>query len=233
MRYLVAGRHPWNQQHFDELTDSRCQGWEFCNSPEQLIKLTGVSCEYRFIFFLHWSEKIPEHLLARYECICFHMTDVPYGRGGSPLQNLIARGHRKTVLTALRMTAEFDAGPVYMKRELSLEGGSAEEIYQRASRLSCEMAKEIAASEPQPTEQVGEVVVFKRRKPAESQLPVNSSDLMNVFDHIRMLDAEGYPQAFLEIGNLRFEFSRSALYHDRIQADVKITKVINKEVTQP
>ncbi len=37
-----------------------------------------------------------------------HMTDVPYGRGGSPLQNLIARGHTSTKLTAMRMTAEVD-----------------------------------------------------------------------------------------------------------------------------
>ncbi len=27
----------------------------------------------------------------KFECVCFHMTDVPYGRGGSPLQNLIIR----------------------------------------------------------------------------------------------------------------------------------------------
>jgi hypothetical protein len=56
------------------------------------------------------------------------MTDVPFGRGGSPLQNLIVRGRRETKLTALRMSREFDAGPVYMKEPLSLEGG-AEEIY--------------------------------------------------------------------------------------------------------
>ena len=155
------------------------------------------------------------------------MTDVPYGRGGSPLQNLISRGHRKTQLTALQMTAEFDAGPVYKKRELSLEGGTAEEIFQRASRLSCEMALEISTGQPTPTEQAGEVVLFSRRKPAESQLPVRHMDLSSVFDHIRMLDAEGYPKAFLEVGDLRFEFSRAALYYNGIEADVKIT-IIDK-----
>lgn len=30
--------------------------------------------------------------------------------GGAPLQNLIQRGHRDTMLTALRMVREMDAG---------------------------------------------------------------------------------------------------------------------------
>ncbi|MFA5260471.1 MAG: methionyl-tRNA formyltransferase, partial [Candidatus Omnitrophota bacterium] len=46
------------------------------------------------IFFPHWSWKIPRDIYAAYPCVAFHMTDLPYGRGGSPLQNLIMRGHR-------------------------------------------------------------------------------------------------------------------------------------------
>ena len=61
-----------------------------------------------------------KEIIKRFECVCFHMADVPYGRGGSPLQNLIARGHRETKLTALRMVEDFDAGPVYSKMPLCL-----------------------------------------------------------------------------------------------------------------
>ena len=59
------------------------------------------------------------------------MTDLPFGRGGSPLQNLITRGISKTKISALRCNEEIDAGPIYLKRPLSLHG-SAEEIYQLA-----------------------------------------------------------------------------------------------------
>jgi methionyl-tRNA formyltransferase len=221
--YLVAGRQPWNEQHLAGETSNDDGTWEFCVSPEELIEKTNSDTAYRYIFFLHWSEKIPEIILNRFECVCFHMTDVPFGRGGSPLQNLIVRGYRETVLSALKMTSEFDAGPVYMKRQLSLEGGTAEEIYLRASQLSCKMALEIASTEPEPQPQVGDVLVFRRRQPADSCLPVDVNKMTDVFDHIRMLDAEGYPRAFLEIGNLRFEFSRAAHYNDGIRADVTIT----------
>jgi methionyl-tRNA formyltransferase len=42
---------------------------------------------------------------------------------------------------------------------------------------------------------------------------------------IRMLDADGYPRAFLNYSGFRFEFSRSALYDGRVVADVRITPI--------
>ncbi len=222
-KYLVAGRQPWNKLHFQEVFRPLGDEYFFCASSDGLTDALKSECHYRYIFFLHWSDRIPESILDSYECVCFHMTDVPYGRGGSPLQNLIARGHRETTLTALRMTTDFDAGPVYLKRQLSLEGGTAEEIYQRASRLSCKMALEIAENELPTMDQIGNPVLFQRRRPEESRIPTLAKNLLEVFDHIRMLDATGYPKAFVDLGNLRLEFERAALYHDGIKADVRIT----------
>ena len=42
-----------------------------------------------WIFIPHWSyKKIPKEIFNNYRCVVFHMTDLPYGRGGTPLQNL-------------------------------------------------------------------------------------------------------------------------------------------------
>jgi methionyl-tRNA formyltransferase len=72
---------------------------------------------------------------------------------------------------------------------------------------------------------------FKRRKPQESEIGKLRS-LEQLYDFIRMLDAEGYPRAFLDRLGFRFEFSRPALYDGRIVADVKITRSSNKEETE-
>jgi methionyl-tRNA formyltransferase len=150
------------------------------------------------------------------------MTDVPFGRGGSPLQNLIARGIRETRLTALRMTAEVDAGPVYRKEILPLSG-AAHEIYARAADLSLKMIEWIVREEPPSVPQSGAPTYFARRTPAESVLP-NASSLEAVYDHIRMLDAEGYPPAFIEHGEWRMEFSNGMLREDCVEARVCITR---------
>ncbi len=220
--YLVLGCKVWNRRAFDETLRRLPGRWTYIGSPEDLSLDVIERIFPRYIFSLHWSWKVPQEVIERFECVCFHMTDVPYGQGGSPLQNLIVRGHRETKLTALRMTAEFDAGPVYMKEPLSLEGG-AEEIYCRASRLSAEMIQRIIQREPKPVPQRGERVTFKRRKPEESEIK-NAESLEELHDLIRMLDAEGYPRAFLHHAGFRFEFSRSALYDGRIVADVKVTR---------
>jgi methionyl-tRNA formyltransferase len=227
--YVVAGCKLWNRRIFDELSKLPGQ-WHYVGSREELSQDAVRKLAPRYIFFLHWSWKVPQEIVDQYECVCFHMTDVPFGRGGSPLQNLIVRGHRETKLTALRMAQDYDAGPVYGKEPLSLEGG-AEEIYLRAGRLSAKMIERIIRQEPKPVPQRGKAVDFKRRKPAESEV-VNPTSLEQMHDFIRMLDAEGYPRAFLKHAGFRFEFSRPALYDGRILADVKITREDDEEAVK-
>ena len=175
-----------------------------------------------FIFFLHWSFIIPRAIYENFNCIVFHMTDLPYGRGGSPLQNLIVRGHKETMISALKVMKGIDAGPIFLKKPLSLEG-TAEEIFLRSGPIMLQMMDEIIAKNIRPVEQHGDIVVFKRRAPAESNLK-DVADTREIYDHIRMLDAPGYPKAFLETEHLRFEFSGAELTDGDVTATVTIRK---------
>ena len=103
----------------------------------------------RYIFFPHWSYHISSDIYEEFECVIFHMTDLPFGRGGSPLQNLIVRGIENTKVTALKCVEVVDAGPTYLKTDLSLLG-TAEEIYIRASKIVEDMILEILSKAPQP-----------------------------------------------------------------------------------
>lgn len=174
------------------------------------------------IFFPHWSYIIPPEIYECYECIIFHMTDLPFGRGGSPLQNLISRGIYETKISALRCVQEVDAGPIYLKRSLALYG-TAQEIYMRANAVIEDMIISIIKDRPAPQEQSGELVVFKRRNEGDGDIATLET-LDQVNDFIRMLDADGYPRAFLETENFHFSFSRSSIRADHILADVVIKR---------
>lgn len=191
-------------------------------SREQLDPTALAEFAPDFVFFPHWSWKIPAAVYERFESIIFHMTDLPYGRGGSPLQNLIRRGHTETKLTALKCVEELDAGPIYLKRPLSL-AGTAEEIFGRAAELMEEMIVDIVTRRPQPIPQEGEIVPFKRLKPEDGDLAKTSS-LNEAYDMIRMLNANGYPAAFLTSGGLRLEFSNAELSGDELVAKVHIRR---------
>lgn len=175
-----------------------------------------------YVFLPHWSYIMPGEICDNWECIVFHMTDLPYGRGGSPLQNLIVRGHKETKISAIRMTQQLDGGPVYMKHSLSLEG-SAQEIFMRcADIIFHEMIPAFLAEKLTPTPQEGEPVVFKRRKPEESRI-MPDMELDKIYDYIRMLDAEGYPRAYIQFGDYRLSFEEARLTKRGEVLEAKVT----------
>lgn len=178
----------------------------------------------RFIFFPHWSYYIPKEIYENYECVVFHMTDLPYGRGGSPLQNLIIRGHKKTKMSALKVIDVVDGGPIYMKRDLSLEG-TALEIFQRAVPIIGEMIKTIIFSPSEPEVQSGSVVEFKRRTEEESSIAFSKVDsIEELYNFIRMLDCPGYPPANFELKNFKFEFKEAKLNGNELNCYVRISQ---------
>ena len=230
MRCVFASCKPWHREFFDHLRREGGVQWAWASDPEGLLEAVQ-SLRPRYVFFLHWNWRVPSEVWSQYECVCFHMTDVPYGRGGSPLQNLISAGHTKTRLSALRMVEAMDAGPVYAKRPLTLSG-RAEEIYLRAGELSVELIRWIVANEPEPAPQHGEPTLFKRRKPEQSALP-SQGLLRELYDHIRMLDAPTYPHAFLDHGEFRIEFSHATLGEDELGAKVTVRERRNTQENIP
>lgn len=166
-----------------------------------------------YILLPHWSYFIPSEITDNWECVVFHMTDLPYGRGGSPLQNLIVRGHKETKISAIQVTEKLDGGPVYIKRPLSLEG-SAQEIFVRcADIIFQEMIPVLLTEKVVPKPQEGEPVIFKRRKPEDGEI-TSDMELDKIYDYIRMLDAEGYPRAYIDFGDYRLEFAKAELSSD-------------------
>lgn len=220
--YVVAAAHPWNAAAFERYSQRLDADWRLVTARDELTGAALAQIEPRFVFVPHWSWKIPEEVYGRYECVGFHAADLPFGRGGSPIQNLIARGHAETVVSAFRIGPELDAGDIYLKRPLSLLG-SAEEIFLRAAALIGDMIVEIAGARPEPIPQTGDASVFPRRRPEQSELLPEMASLDAVFDHIRMLDAPGYPHAFLRVGPFVLRFRRAARRLDRVEADVAIT----------
>ncbi|MBF0353724.1 MAG: methionyl-tRNA formyltransferase [Alphaproteobacteria bacterium] len=219
---IIATTRPWNIEFFRGSLSNLSGDWRLLDSPEMLTDELVACFKPEYIFFPHWSWRVPPSILNQTQCVCFHMTDVPYGRGGSPLQNLIVRGHTSTVITALKMVQEMDAGPVYLKRPLDLNG-RAQEIYNRATRTILEMIDEIVRTRPAPVEQSGEVTLFARRKPEESCLPQQAS-LNQIYDHIRMLDADTYPHAFLDWGEYRLEFRNAQPSDNGLSATVQFIR---------
>ncbi len=210
-KIVIATIKSWNIRNaykFKELYKDKYEVLVITDKRELNEKnITGINPEW--IFLPHWSWIIPPELYEKYTCVVFHITDLPFGRGGSPLQNLIQRKIYHTKISAIQAEEGIDTGKIYLKKDFYIGIGSAEEIFIAASQIIFfDMIPYILENKPIPQTQEGEVIVFKRRKPKESNLQkAEIKNLDDFYDFVRMLDAEGYPKAFFKINNLKIEFS--------------------------
>ena len=152
------------------------------------------------------------------------MTDLPYGRGGSPLQNLIVRNKEVTKISAFIMNNKLDSGDLISikKKTLSLNG-SAQQIYERSSKIIFEMIKEIINMKKIISfKQKGKVINFKRLK-NNSEINTKINKLDKIYDHIRMLDAKTYKNAFIKKENLKITLSNVK----KMKHKLTLTGIIN------
>jgi methionyl-tRNA formyltransferase len=174
------------------------------------------------IFFPHWSYKVPNKILKNFECICFHTAPLPYGRGGSPIQNLIIRKFKKAPVCAIKMTNKIDSGPIYLKKNISLNG-SLNEIFERISDAVLFMITKIIKNKIIPKHQSGKPLYFKRINEKESL--INQFEKLNgVYDKIRMLDSEEYPNAYFKFGNTIIKLQGAKNKRNYILCNAKIFK---------
>jgi methionyl-tRNA formyltransferase len=223
-RYIFLSEKEWHKKLFKSLKTTFINDEWFLIDTKSDFNLDNVTeIKPQKIFIPHWSYIIPGSIFNKFECIVFHMTDLPYGRGGSPLQNLIIRGHRETKISAIKVEEGIDTGDIYIKKNLTLEG-TAKEILLSATIIIGKMITEIINNDLKPIPQNGEVVEFKRRKPEDGNI-LQLNDLNLIYDYIRMLDCEGYPNAFIETGSIKIEFSNAHLEsNNNLTAHVRIFK---------
>ena len=227
-RIAIATIKSWNIKNaykFKELYKDKYEVIILTNK-EKFAEDTIAMFNPEWIFYPHWSWLIPPEIYNKYNCTLFHITDLPFGRGGSPLQNLIFRKIYNTKISAIKIVKEIDAGLVYLKENLSIKNGSAGEIFNKASKIIFfKMIPFIIDKNPLPVEQRGEIVTFRRRKPDESELKLaNIESLEDFYDFVRMLDGEGYPKAFLKFNKFRIEFSKAQLKLNRLVGGFEITE---------
>lgn len=208
---IIATIKEWNISNYFKLKELYKNKYNFhlITSKNELTEEYIKESNPKYIFFPHWSWIIPKGIYDNFNCVVFHMTDLPYGRGGSPFQNLIMREVYDTKISALKVDDGLDTGKIYLKEDFNIAIGSAEENFTKLSDIIFEkMIPTILSSTIIPKNQVGKVVNFKRRTQVESNInALENKSIHKLYDFIRMLDAEGYPKAYIDFNNIKIEFS--------------------------
>lgn len=168
----------------------------------------------KYIFFPHWSHIIKKEIYNNFFCIGFHSSDLPYGRGGSPIQNQIIRKIKLTKLTSIKINNSIDSGYWIHKTPLKLSG-SIEDIFKSLSRIIKKQITSIIKKKIILKKQSGKITRFKRLSLENSKLKIHKN-LVEIYDQIRMVDSEDYPRAFIKIGKFKIKFSEAKYLKNKI-----------------
>ncbi len=224
MIFIVSKRNIWTDSLCSMLTNS---GINFLFYSDDSYKDDLIKKNPSWVFFFHWSKIVEKDIFSNYRCVVFHTANLPNYRGGSPLQNQIFGGVHSSMVNAIQMTEQIDSGDIYCSKSISLHG-SLTDIWMQISKVAHHLILICIKNNPTPKAQIGTPTTLKRLKGSKLLEVMNDeSDICQVYDHIRALDAEGYNEACIKVGNFMLSFSRAKLVSGNLMiSDVKIRKEI-------
>jgi methionyl-tRNA formyltransferase len=165
------------------------------------------------LFILSYLRIVPKSSLALHKNnIVVHASDLPQGKGWSPMPWQIVEGKNDIVFTLFEAAAEIDAGPYYEKRCLHLNGTELfDEWKALQSEMVVNMIRSFLASYPktEAKKQEGQEHFYRRRTRDDDQLDVKQP-LEILFDRIRVCDPDRYP-AWFELRGRKYKLSIAPL----------------------
>lgn len=217
--YVIAASKDWFDQYPKSKEYNRLNIVKINNKDDLNLELLK-KINPRYIFFPHWNWKVSAEIYEQFDCVVFHTAPLPFGRGGSPIQNLILNNIEKSPVCALKMTEILDGGPIYDSLEVTL-GGTIEEIFSKIAACIEKLIIKICQENIEPQKQSGPIVSFNRLTYADNELK-SKYTIKQLYDRIRMVDGLDYPRAYLNFGQYRIEFTDASLDENQLIAKIKL-----------
>ena len=132
-----------------------------------------------------------DNVLNSAPVINIHPSDLPRYRGPSPIRTAIYNGDKQSAVCLMQITAEMDAGDVYMREPFEIgENDTNEVVEKRVSEIGAKMLTEyLAAPENyKPVAQSG-TPTFTRKFTGDDEIIDWSRDAVAIHNQIRALGA--------------------------------------------
>ena len=186
--------------------------WDYINDLERIIQDFGIKPIIRSkhsdiiqgdILILLSCQLIFKKLHLNKHNLVIHESDLPKGKGFSPLTWQILEGKNQIPITLFEASEKIDSGKIYFKDTIRLEGHELiEEIRKKQAAATFNLIKKYFKKKPEGFVQKGTESFYKRRDHKDSKLDINKTVIEN-FNLLRVVDNERYP-AYFEIDNSKY-----------------------------
>ena len=149
------------------------------------------------LFLLSCESKYTRLNLNRHNLVV-HASDLPKGKGWSPLTWQVLEGKNVIPVTLFEAAEKIDSGVIYLQDNLQLSGTELiDELRVKLYESIEKLVLRFVAMYPNCVgrDQMGEESIYKRRRAQDSELDVNKS-LAEQFNLLRIVDNDKYPAFF-------------------------------------
>ena len=207
-KILCVGYRSWALNIYKDLKRNKKNKILIISSKKNFSKKLIQKFKPDIILFYSWSWNVNEQITKKFKSYMLHPSPLPKFRGGSPIQNQIIRGIKKSKLTLFRMNNILDGGNILVQMPLSLEG-SISQIFNRMHKIGFNITKKFLNNHYKEKKQnLSRGSFFKRRSPKESEIFLNDikkKSSIYLFNKIRMLD-DPYPNAYIKTKNKKKKY---------------------------
>jgi len=200
MKIACIGYRVWALNIYDYLAKETDDIYLIFRSKSQYNEEILRAFKPDLVLFYGWSWTVNETLLNDFICLMLHPSALPKYRGGSPIQNQIIAGEKKSKVSIFTMNNQIDAGDLVGQEDISLEG-SLDSIFKQIEIAGIQLTLQIISNGLNPKPQNhSEATYFKRLTNENSEITLEeltgkSADFL--LNKIRML-ADPYPNAFFK-----------------------------------
>jgi methionyl-tRNA formyltransferase len=191
--------------------------WSIAGTQRLIEQLQAEGCAATFAhaikeapsadiaIYLSCERIVPAAERARFRHnLVVHASDLPRGRGWSPMTWRILEGADRLTVTLFEAIDELDAGDIYAQAELVFEGHELiDELRAKLDAAIHDLIIGFTRQWPNVTArpQQGESSFYPRRRPQDSKLDPDKS-LRENFNALRVVDNDRYPAYFEHAGHV-------------------------------
>ena len=183
---------------------------EKLNHSVSLIHSLNYIVKGDILFLLSFSEILSKKELSlNKNNIVVHASDLPHGKGMSPMSWQILEGKNEITLSLFEALEKLDAGNIYLKLKINLKGN--ELVYDWRNILgnkTVDICIKFIKNYPICLENhikqtnIKDDVFYRRRNPNDSEIDINQT-IKEQFNLLRIVDNEEYP-AFFKINKTKY-----------------------------
>jgi len=152
-------------------------------------------------FILSYGKLVKENIRSRNKNnLVVHASDLPKGKGWSPLSWQILEGKNKIVVTLFEAEDAVDSGDVYLQDDINLNGNElVAELRKKQAEVTLNLCRDFVRRYPsilqKARQQYGVHTFYAKRTSVDSQLDPNKT-IAEQFNLLRIVDNNKYPAYF-------------------------------------